>query len=142
MFLANFVISGHYWKESRLNSQYSQPVLVSDPTFSTFPYLTHTAVPNCINSLALDCSQVFLVLGTPEMDTELQFSAVLSISLPSSCWQLPSSSSPRNCWSFLPWGCNASWWSAGCQTGLWKLDVCGWHSFPCVIFFISAWEEI
>lgn len=36
------------------------------------------------------------------------FSAMLSGSLPSTCWQLPSSSSPRYYWSFLPCGCNES----------------------------------
>lgn len=104
MFLATCPISKQYWKESRLNCQFSQPVPVSDSIFSTSPYLTDTSVLNHIISPALDCSQVFLVLGSPEKGTALQmFPEMLSRSLPSICWQLPSSSSPRHC-CFLCFG--------------------------------------
>lgn len=72
MFLATCPIRGHYWEKSRLNSPYSQPAPVSDPIFSTSPYLTDTSVLNHINSPALACSQVLLVLGTPGMGTALQ----------------------------------------------------------------------
>lgn len=72
MFLATCSIIEHYWEKSRLNSQYSQPVPVSVPIFSTFPYLTDASVLNHISSPALHWSQVVLVLGTPEMGTALQ----------------------------------------------------------------------